>query len=230
MKGGSAITNSTWAAETLAVFRKEIVSELRGKHGLYTSLLFAVMTVSALGMAAARSTPSATLAAGMFWVALLFAAIVGVSRTFIIEEEQGTGDLLRLWANPEPVFWGKTLYNLMLIAVVALVVLPLYMLFVGVSVSQWALLLAALVSGCAALATAIGLCGALVSRSKSSAALAGVISIPVLLPVVLLGVGALRIAFGEIGSQGWTSVAGLAGLALAFAAVGPYLYAAVWKQ
>lgn len=188
------------------------------------------MTVSALGMAAAKSPPTPTLAAGMLWVALLFAGIVGVSRTFMGEEEQETGDLLRLWAKPEPVFWGKTLYNLVLIGIVAAVVLPLFVLFVGVSIVDFGLLAVGLVAGCAALGTAIGFCGALVSRSKSRAALAGVISIPVLLPVVLLGVGCLRVAFGEVGSLGWTSVLGLAGLATAFAAAGPYLYAAVWKQ
>ncbi|MDQ2985942.1 MAG: heme exporter protein CcmB [Armatimonadota bacterium] len=213
-----------------AVLRKETLSELRGKHGLFTSLLFAVMTVSALGMAAAKSPPTPTLAAGMLWVALLFAGVVGVARTFIVEEEQGTGDLLRLWARPEPVFWGKTFYNLGLILVVALVVLPLFVLFVGVSIASVGLLLAGLLSGCAALATAIGFCGSLVARSNSRSALAGVISVPVLLPVVLLGVGALRVAFGDPSSLGWTSVLGLAGLATAFAAAGPYLYAAVWKQ
>ena len=223
-------SNSHWVNETVAVFRKEVLSELRGKHGLFTSLLFAVMTVSALGMSVARSAPPPTVAAGMFWVALLFAAIVGVSRTFIIEEEQGTGDLLRLWALPSPVFWGKTIYNLLLILIVAAIVMPLFILFLGVATADWLLLICGIVSGGFALAFAIGLCGALVSRSNSRAALAGVISIPVLLPVVLLGVGALRIAFGDPGSSGWTSVLGLFGLSTAFGAVGPILYSAVWKQ
>ncbi|MEO7453856.1 MAG: heme exporter protein CcmB [Fimbriimonadales bacterium] len=222
--------NSSWVREASAVLRKEIASELRGKHGLVTSLLFAVMTVSALGIAAAKSPPTPTLAAGMLWVALLFAAVVGVARTFLIEEEQGTGDLLRLWANPSPVFWGKTFYNLALIALVAIVVMPLFALFVGVQVVDFGMLFAGLGAGCAALGVAIGFCGSLVSRSKSQAALAGVISIPVLLPVVLLGVGALRVAFGDPSSLGWTSILGLAGLATAFAAAGPHLYAAVWKQ
>jgi heme exporter protein B len=166
----------------------------------------------------------------MLWVALLFAGVVGVARTFLIEEEQGTGDLLRLWARPEPVFWGKTLYNLALICIVALVVVPMFALFVGIQIVDYALLFGGLISGCAALAAAIGFCGSLVARSKSRGALAGVISIPVLLPVVVLGVGALRESFGDPGTLGWTSVLGLAGLATAFAAAGPYLYAAVWKQ
>jgi len=37
-------------------------------------------------------------------VALLFAAIVALPRTVLVEEEQGTGDLLRLLAKPEDVF------------------------------------------------------------------------------------------------------------------------------
>ena len=222
--------NCGWAAETCAVFRKEALSEIRGRHGLYTTLLFAVMTVTALGFASARGNPGPTLAAGMLWVAMLFAAITGLARTFILEEEQGTGDLLRLWGKPGPVFWGKLLYNLLLLVIVAAVVVPLFTLFVGAEVSDPGLLLAGLASGCAALAAAISMCGALVCRSSSRAVLSGVISVPVLLPVVLLGIGALRIAFGDAGSEGWESVAGLAGLAVAFGAAGPYLFAAVWKQ
>ncbi|HET6645186.1 MAG TPA: heme exporter protein CcmB [Fimbriimonadales bacterium] len=224
-----AISNSGWT-EVRAVFRKEAVSELRGRHGVVTSLLFAFMTVTALGVAAARTSPTPSLAAGMLWAALLFAAITGLVRTFVTEEDQGTGDLLRLWAKPGAVFWGKFLYNGALIVLVAAIVAPLFALFVGVSPHDWALAVAAIFVGCVALAAAISLCGALVARAEGHGALAGVISIPVLLPVVFLGVGALRIAFGEPGTSGWVSVAGLVGLGAAFVAAGPYLFAAVWKQ
>ncbi|MBA3726679.1 MAG: heme exporter protein CcmB [Armatimonadetes bacterium] len=218
-----------WAAETGAVFRKEVLGELRGRHGLFTSLLFSVMTVAALGMASARTAPEPTLAAGMLWIALLFAAITGLARTFILEEEQGTGDLLRLWAKPGPVFWGKLLYNFVLVLFVAVLVVPLFSLFVGIRPVNLPLALAGVVTGSAGLAAAISVCGAFVSRSSSRGALAGVISIPVLLPVIFLGVGAMRIAFGDAGTSGWISVAGLAGIAMAFFALGPYLFAAVWN-
>jgi heme exporter protein B len=222
--------SSSWVNDTATVLRKEALSEVRGKHGVFTTLLFAVMTVTALGVASARGNPTPTLAAGMLWVALLFAAITGLSRTFILEEEQGTGDLLRTWSQPGPVFWGKSLYNFLLLIVVAAVVIPMFVLFLGVRVVDFGLMLSALVFGCAALTAAISLCGALASRSSSRGALAGVISIPVLIPVVMIGVGAIRVAFGDAGSEGWSSVAGLAGIALVFGSAGPYLFAAVWRQ
>lgn len=210
--------------------RKEALVELRGRHGLYTSLLFAIMTTTAMGVASARSSLSPSMAAGMFWVALLFAGITGLARTFVLEEEQGTGDLLRLWSAPEPVFLGKLIYNFLLLLAVSAVVAPLFVLFTGIEIEKLGLMAIALLAGCAALASGVSLCGALVARSKSRGALAGVISIPVLLPVVLIGVGATRIAFGDPGTSGLISVFGLAGLAISFAASGPLLYAAVWKQ
>jgi len=222
--------SSNWVSEALAVLRKEVLTELRGKHGLYSTLLFSVLTVAAIGIAAARTSPSPTLASAMLWVALLFAAITGLARTFIVEEEQGTGDLLRLVAEPGPVYFGKLLFNFLLLLLVSAILVPLFVLFVGVGIALPGLFLVGLSCGCACLSASISICGALVSRASGRAALAGVISIPVLLPAVMLGVGVTRIAFGDPGSSGTMSAVGLAGLAVAFCSVGPYLYAAVWKQ
>ncbi|MCH8275596.1 MAG: heme exporter protein CcmB [Armatimonadetes bacterium] len=221
---------SDWTAETFAVLRKEAITELRGRYGLYATLLFSVMAVTAIGLASASTEPSPALAAGMFWVALLFAAVTGLARTFLLEEEQGTGDLLRLWAKPGPVFWGKLIYNFVLILVVSVILVPLFVLFVGVSVANWGLLVVALLAGCAALSSGISVCGALAARARGRSVLTGVLSIPVLFSVVLLGVGAVSVAFGALVAGGWPSVAGLAGISLVFLAAGPYLFAGVWKQ
>jgi heme exporter protein B len=229
-KGDSQALSSSWHNETLAVFTKEVVTEMRGKYGLYSTLLFSVMSVTALGLASAREQPSPAVLAGLLWVALLFAAITGLSRTFLLEEEQGTGDLLRLWAKPSPVFWGKLCFNFLLLLVVEVVTVPMFALFADAFPSDTLLFCCALVAGSLGLASGISVCGALASRASGKGTLVGVISIPILLPIVALGIGALRIAFGDGGSFGWTGVAGLAGLAIAFMSVGPYLFAATWKQ
>lgn len=221
--------SSSWT-EATAVLKKEAVSEFRGKHGLFTTLLFGVVTVAALSIGTAKISLSPTVSAALLIVALLFAAITGLARTFVLEEESGTGDLLRLLARPEPVFIGKLVYNLLLLWTLALLLATAYVFFSGIPVMDIALFAAGLAAASAALAAAVSFCGAIVAGARSHAALAGVISVPILLPVVLIAVGALRIAFGEPGESGWTSVLGLLGLAVGFSAVGPHLYAATWKR
>lgn len=221
---------SGWTPETWAMLKKEILNELRGRNGLFATLLFALGTVTAIGLAAARGEPSPTLAAGMFWIALLFAAVSGLLRTFLLEEETGTAELLRLWANPSPVFWGKFFFNLLLQFSVCVLITPLFILFVGAAITDWSLLIATLFIGSIALTAAVSICGAIACRAQGKAMVAGVISLPVLFPVLLMGISALRVALGAPVSGGWAALSGCAGLALAFCAVGPYLFAAIWKQ
>lgn len=229
-QGGLEITSSSWASEVGAVFQKELRIELRGKVGLYSTLLFAVGAVTALGIASINTEPSPSLSAGLLWVTLLFACVVGLARTFLLEEEHGTGDLLRLLARPGPVFWGKAIFNLVLLVAVALVIVPAFVMFVNVNVASVPLLVAGSLCGSAGLAAVVSMCGALASRAQSRGLLAGVISLPLLLPVLAAGTSALRGAFGDPPEESWRAVLSLCGMAVAFFAIGPYLYAAIWKQ
>ncbi len=221
---------SAWIPETVAIFKKEVTTESRGKNGLFSILLFSIGAITAIGLAAARGEPSPTLSAGMFWVALLFAAVNGLLRTFILEEELGTSDLLRLWAKPSPVYWGKFFYNLVLQLIVCALITPMFILFVGLKVSDWPLLITCLIVGSVALSSAVSICGSIACRAQSKSVVAGVISLPVLFPVLLMGISALRVALGAPVSGGWAALSGIAGLALLFCSVGPYLYSVVWKQ
>jgi len=101
------VKQSSWTAEIKAIFRKELASEVRTRSGLATVCLFSIAAVVAVAFGAFNQKLSGSLAAGLFWVTLLFTAAVALPRAFVIEEEQGTGDLLRLMARPEAVFGAR---------------------------------------------------------------------------------------------------------------------------
>jgi len=226
--------SSSWSKEILAVLRKEIQSEIRGKSGLLNSLLFSVVTVVTVSLSTFGHAISATFGAGMIWVALLFASAVALPRSFTLEEEQGTGDLLRLIARPHAVFWGKALYNLILILIVALVLGGLFLTLVTIKgdkpVVPWLFAVSLLGAGCA-LAGAVTLCGALVAQAANRSTLAGTISLPLLLPVLFLGVNGTRAGLGDgVLETGLTATVGLLCYGVASLAIGPYLFAEVWKH
>ena len=170
----------------------------------------------------------------MISVALLFAAIVALPRTVLVEEEQGTGDLLRLLAKPEDVFWGKAIFNFAFIGFNAALLTILFLGFTNTPLAHFDLYLLAVAGSCSAYAGTVTLCGALVTHASNRSALAGVLAVPLLLPLTFLAVGSLRVAFDMHGSLNFTngliSGVGILVYGLATLAVGPYLFAAVWKR
>jgi heme exporter protein B len=171
------------------------------------------------------------IASGLLWVAVLFTAVIALPRTFILEEEQGTGDLLRLLARPHAVFWGKALFNLVLICAMSVVLSVLFLGFTGMSLKVAWLYWATLLAGCSALAGAVTLTGAIVARAQNRAALAGAVAVPILLPILAMGVGAMRTSFGTgLIPSGQMAAMGLLGYAIATFAIGPWLFAAIWKS
>jgi heme exporter protein B len=192
--------------------------------------LFSIVAVVAIAFAGFGEKLDGTLGAGLYWVTLLFSAVISLPRSFISEEESGTADLLRLMARPHAVFWGKVLFNLLQIIVTALLLSILFLALTNLEISSLPLYVFALLGGCCALGLAVTLCGALVAQAANRAVLAGAIGIPLLLPLVALGVGASRAALGGgLVSDGILASLGLFSYAILMGAAGPYLYAAVWK-
>ena len=223
--------NSNWRVEVFEVMAKEARCEWRSRSGLVTSFLFSVLAVVAVAFAAFGLKIGGSLASGLLWVALLFAAVVALPRAFVAEEEQGTADLLRLIARPHAVFWGKVLFNFAQMLANGVVLSVLLLTLLSIEWTHPWLFVGALTAGCGALAAGVTLCGALVAQAANRAALAGVVSLPLLLPLLALGVGAMRAALGEgTPASSVPALGGLVGFAALSLAGGPHLFAAVWKS
>lgn len=219
------------AAETKAVFAKEAQAELRSRSGLFTIGLFCLGAVVSMALAAFNIKLNGSLVAGMLWTTLLFAAVVGLPRAMIIEEEQGTGDLLRLVARPEAVYYGKLAYNTALMLVTGLLVGTLFTVLVGVPVANVPLFIAAIAGGCCGLAGTVTLCGALVAQGANRSTVSGAIGIPLLLPMAVIGVSALRGSLDPMfADSAARSLGGLLGYALLTVVSGAPIFAATWKR
>jgi len=222
--------NSSWRTEIAAIFRKEWRTEVRSLSGLLTGLLFSIVSVYAITLAAFNEAQSGTVKSGMLWVAILFSAATSLTRTFLAEEEHGTADLLRLTARPHAVFWGKSLFNIVQSLVTATVLSLLYLAFTSTHVAIPWLFVVSLIGGCLSLAGAVTLCGAIASQASNRSMLAAAIAVPLLLPLVALGVTGMRVSLGDgLLRSGESAAVGLVGYAVATLATGPYIFAAVWK-
>ena len=79
-----------------ALLRKELRVELRTLESVPAMSLFAVTTFVVFHFGLNQSRVDGDLAAGVLWVTLLFAAMLGVNRLFVADEEQGGFDAFLL--------------------------------------------------------------------------------------------------------------------------------------
>lgn len=167
----------------LLLARKDLRAEARAPDALSLSVLVGAL-VLLLFRVAAEGTPLPVGTA--LWVALLFSATAGLSRTFHAEAERGTLDLLLASpASPGALFAGKMLSGLAITLACGLVMVVLAAAFFGGTVLREPLpVLAFVVLGCVGLAAQASFLSALSARSPTRAALFPVLMIPLCTPLL----------------------------------------------
>src|SRR5438093_7089288 len=179
---------SSSGAAVWAILRKECRSEWRTRYGLNAALLFAVTTLTSVSFAVGRLTDRTDLLVALLWVVLLFAALSCLSHAFVREVEGHTLTLLRLVASPTAIALGKLLFNIVFLAVIEAVTVPLYLALMGAPPPRWGPFLALLGLGSLALAAASTLIGAVISQTRGRGALFAGVSLPLMLPVLAAAV------------------------------------------
>jgi heme exporter protein B len=180
------------APSTLAVvralLRKELLVELRTFESVPGMALFAVTTFVVFHFALNQSTVSGQEAAGILWVTLLFAAMLGVNRLFVADADQGGFDgFLLAPADRGALLIAKVLALLAYLMVLELVAVPAFgLLLLGPSLGQ-ALpgLLAPLALGDLGVAAIGTLVAALAVRTRARDLLGPLLALPLLVPVVI---------------------------------------------
>ncbi len=165
-------------------------------------LLFAVTTLVAVSAALSSASVKSEVKAALFWIVLLFAALSGLARVFVREEEAGTAPLLRLCAPPTAVYAGKWLGNIALVFAVELVSVPLFLVVLPVAQVNFLLLSGVLLTGGIGLSAASTFVAALISQASSGkSSLFFVVAFPILLPLLLIAVQGTVGAFDGLPSH-----------------------------
>jgi len=171
----------------LAVLWKDLVSEWRSRDRVMAMLLFSLLVVVVFHFALpVEPEQTQAVAPGLLWVAYIFAAILGLNRSFAQELEQDALSGLALApAERGWIFLGKAIANLALIGVVQLVTAFAFALAMDVDLLAVAVRLA----GVVALAS-IGLCSvgtlfsAMSARTQFRELLLPILLLPPLIPVI----------------------------------------------
>jgi len=175
-------------AVVAALLRKEARVELRTFESIPAMTLFSVSTYVLFHFGLQEDTLEGNLASGVLWVTLLFAAVLGINRLFVADDEQGGFDAFLLSpADRSALLFGKAAALLAYLVVVEIVTVPAFaLLLLGVGIGQTMPgLLAVLVLADIGVAVIGTLVGALAVRTRARDLLGPLLSLPLLVPIVI---------------------------------------------
>jgi heme exporter protein B len=171
-----------------ALLRKDLLVELRTLESVPGMSLFAVSTFVVFHFALQAASVEGDLAAGVLWVTLLFAAMLGVNRLFVADAEQGGFDALALAPiDRSALLVAKALALLAYLLAFELVAVPAFaLLLLGPSLGG-ALpdLLAVLALADLGVALVGTLVAALAVRTRARDLLGPLLALPLLVPIVI---------------------------------------------
>ncbi|MBV9412330.1 MAG: heme exporter protein CcmB [Acidimicrobiia bacterium] len=201
---------------------KDLRIELRSRVATNQVAPFAFLVLILFAFALDPDTGVlATAAAGLFWVAVLFCALLAIQRAFAVEASDGARDNLRMSGlDPAGMFLGKAS------AIAAELTLLEVILGIGVvilynrSLQGPVLLVVTCVLATIGLAAVGTLYGALAAGLRVRETLLPLLLLPVVAPVLLAATRASEAALGGSPGDGWPWVRVLGVFAVIYVAFG----------
>jgi len=187
-----------YVALVWAVARKDLLVEFRTYERLTAMGAFAVL----VGVLFNFSIDTAVvrpqdIAAALIWMTIIFGGMLGMGRTFSLEEQDGA--LTGILQSPIPLdalYLGKVLGNFVLLSVMVVLVFLVFGLFFSLTFSGSLVSLVGVVaSGVLGFVSLTTLFSAMAIRSSMGEGLLPVLIFPLLVPVVVYGTTATQRLF-----------------------------------
>jgi heme exporter protein B len=188
----------------LEIARKDLLAEFRTKQMLNSMVIFALLVIVifsfAFGNEATIFVPNLNkkivdlLAPGMLWISFTFAGMLGLSRSFAGEKEEGCLEGLKLCPSERSeIYNGKVLSNAVLMFLTEMATLPIFVVLFSYEIKNILGLIAVIILGTFGFIFVGTLLSALTVNTRTREILLPVILFPVLIPVILSAVSATGI-------------------------------------
>jgi len=173
------------ATKALAVLHKDIRSEFRSRYAINAILLFGVTTLTVVSLSVGQTSLQAPVYSALFTIIMFFSAMSGLAQVFVKEEEAKTAVVLKLTSDPTPVYLGKLVFNFLLLALLEIIVAPLFFVMTDAQLKDPLLFIIIQLLASIGLAGATTLIAAIISKAGIKGALFAVLSFPILLPLLI---------------------------------------------
>jgi len=175
----------------ITILAKDLRAELRTLQSLPAMALFATTTFVIFRFGLDRTELSGSLAAGVLWATLLFAALLGVTASSSPSAEEGGFDAIRLAPiDRSALFAAKATALFAYLAVLELVVVPIFALFFLGSAAALGPLVAVLLLADLGIAATGTLISSMAVHSRARDLLGPLVLLPLVVPLMIAATGA----------------------------------------
>lgn len=207
-------------AVMLAVLRREVSLALRQKGEVLTPLVFFVVIASLFPLGVGpESALLLRMAPGVLWVSALLAAMLSLQRLFATDYADGSLEQMVLSPTPLPLLAAaKALSHFLLSGLPLVLMAPILGLQFGLDGRALGILMLSLLLGTPTLSLVGGIGAALTLGVRGAGVLLSLLILPLYIPVLIFGAGAVEADAAGLGAGGHLSLlAALLVLSLFFA-------------
>ena len=198
-----------WGA-LVCIVERDLTLALRHRSDVLTTLFFFVIVVSLFPLGVGPEPELlAAMATGVVWVAALLASMLSLSRLFADDYADGT--LEQLAITPQPLAMlvlGKIIAHWLVTGVPLVLMAPLLGLQFGMEGAAMAMLMLSLLLGTPALSLIGAIGAALTLGLRGGGVLVSLLVLPLYIPVLIFGAGAVEASMVGMGVGGHLSLLG----------------------
>ncbi|HEY8387195.1 MAG TPA: heme exporter protein CcmB [Parasegetibacter sp.] len=219
---------SRTAHHIIALFKKDLLLEIRQQYTFYGVLLYVASTIFVLYLAMGQ--PESMVWNGLFWVIQLFICINAVAKSFL---QESRGRMLYFYsiAGARNFITSKLLFNMLLMLAMSLISLFLFQLLMGSPMEKMGMFIGITMLGGISLSLVFTFLAAIAAKAQQQAAIMAILGFPIIIPQLLLLMKISNAAFADVVQAGLGQMVWLmAGLDLMVIFLALILFPFLWKD
>jgi len=218
-------------AKVISLIKIEWSLDLK-RPAILASAILQMAVMALLSMLSVLSQPekAAKIWNSLFWITLIFCTLQAISKSFLTVSRNRWIYWNQL-SSPGQILWSKIIYGWLTMIILTLINLLLFGFFMGMPVIHMFAYIKILILVTGGISTIFTFIGAIASKANQAGFLAPVLSLPVILPLILLGIKASNKVFNPIlvssVNKDILMLTALDGLILVLSGI---LFSALWKE
>ncbi|WP_416867756.1 MAG: heme exporter protein CcmB [Imperialibacter sp.] len=187
-------------SEVKYLFLKEVSLEWRQKYAFNGLLLFTVSTIFIIYLSLRVKNQAGLpdhLWNALFWIIILFSAINAIAKSFL-QESPGRQLYYYISVHPISLIMAKMVYNSLLMVVLAVIAVVVYGTVLGYPVINTLMFASVVALASIGISSVLTMMSAIASKAGNNTVLMAILSLPLLIPILLLSIKAVKNAIDDL--------------------------------
>lgn len=228
------IESSTYLNDARAIWLRDVKSEFRTRYAVNAIFMFAFTVLIAISFSIGSFSIDPSLQPFLYsvllWIILIFSALTGLPRSFIKEKDAKTLDLLKLSTRPEAVFLGKWFFNVSMILTLAVIITPVFIFLMKFTIADLKGFILIIFLALLGLSASTTIVAAMIAGAGTRSALFSALSLPLILPIMIIGIKGCEKAATGLQSSGMPEIKIAFAYTIIMFTISFILFPVVWKE